>query len=234
MKHKTRCLALLLALVLAVALAVPALAALNRKTIEVYTGVNIYVDDYLLEPKDANGNPVEAFVYNGTTYLPVRAVGEAVGKTVQWEGKTNSVYLGKHTGDTPAVWLEDLDYFTGEHISTSDPEAKVDNLGNTYDHATSENIYNTYLINGQYSAISGTIYQMYEYRSSTMRRATLRIYGDDELLYEAQVTGGVEPIDFYVDLTGVLKLTVDFYQERLTMFNHWDNESALGNCGLWT
>jgi uncharacterized secreted protein with C-terminal beta-propeller domain len=52
--------------------------------------VNIYVDDVKLEPKDANGNPVEACVYNGTTYLPVRAVGEAYGKVVQWDGSTQS------------------------------------------------------------------------------------------------------------------------------------------------
>lgn len=91
----------------------PGLAALAGKTIQVFTGVDIYIDDVKLIPKDANGNPVEVFVYNGTTYLPVRAVGEAVGKAVQWEGKTNSVYLGKHTGEKPAVWLKDLDYFTG-------------------------------------------------------------------------------------------------------------------------
>ncbi|NLK44698.1 MAG: hypothetical protein GX300_09930 [Tissierellia bacterium] len=58
----------------------PSLAAIYEKQITVSTGVNIYVDDERLDPIDANGNPVEAFIYNGTTYLPVRAVAEALGK----------------------------------------------------------------------------------------------------------------------------------------------------------
>ena len=37
----------------------------------------------------------EPFIYNGTTYLPIRAVGEAVGKEVTWNGGTNTVYLGE-------------------------------------------------------------------------------------------------------------------------------------------
>lgn len=36
----------------------------------------------------------EPFIYNGTTYLPIRAVGEAVGKEVTWDSATNTVYLG--------------------------------------------------------------------------------------------------------------------------------------------
>lgn len=35
----------------------------------------------------------EPFIYDGTTYLPVRAVGEAVGKNVGWDGVTQTVTL---------------------------------------------------------------------------------------------------------------------------------------------
>lgn len=83
----------------------PTLAALASKTIQVYTGVNVYVDDQLIQPKDANGDPVEVFAYNGTTYLPVRAIGQALGKTIQWDGATNSVYVGRHTKKTKNVTL---------------------------------------------------------------------------------------------------------------------------------
>lgn len=86
-----------LVIALAVSLITPTPGALTEKTIEVYTGVNIYIDDVKLNPTDAKGNPVETFVYNGSTYLPVRAIGEAVGRNVRWDGKTNSVYL---TGKT--------------------------------------------------------------------------------------------------------------------------------------
>lgn len=212
-------------------IALPSMAALTGKMIEVYTGVNIYIDDIKLDPKDANGNPVEAFVYEGTTYLPVRAVGEAVGKTVQWEGKTGSVYLGKHTGEKPAVWLNDLDYFTGrdwDFKSTS-----KDNLGNTQTNvlvAESKAMDNVYKINGQYSMISGTLYQAYWARSNE-GKGTLEIYGDGNLLYSATTNSGIEPIDFSVDLKGVLELRIRFYGA----FESWRPDYAeIADCGLWT
>ena len=44
-------------------------------------------------PKDATGKTVEPFIIDGTTYLPVRAVGEAMGLDVDWNGDTNTVLL---------------------------------------------------------------------------------------------------------------------------------------------
>ena len=52
-----------------------------------------------IEPADATGKIVEPFIYDGTTYLPVRAVGEAIGKSVTSDGATQSVYLGDKPGD---------------------------------------------------------------------------------------------------------------------------------------
>lgn len=216
----------LLVAMLASSIVTPALGALAAKTIQVYTGVNVYVDDVKVNPKDANGNPVEVFVYNGTTYLPIRAIGEALGKPVQWEGKTSSAYVGKHQGDKPAVWLKDLDYFTGSKIGVG---TKTDNLGQVrnqsvfYDDRYSGN---TYLLNGQYTAISGTLFQIYEKRSKS-DEATLQIYGDGKLLYQAKMSSGVQPIDFFVDITGVLKLEVRFD-------NGWNYTAAVADLGLWT
>jgi SLAP domain-containing protein len=73
-----------------------AFAALGSKTIQVSTGVNILIDGEKLEPKDANGNPVETFVYNGTTYLPVRAVSEAFGKLVSYDAQTQTVSIRRN------------------------------------------------------------------------------------------------------------------------------------------
>jgi hypothetical protein len=49
----------------------------------------------------------EPFTYNGTTYLPVRAVAEAVGKDVTWDGTTKTVYLGEKPADTSASKTKD-------------------------------------------------------------------------------------------------------------------------------
>lgn len=232
-------LVLLLAAVLAFQLVMPALAALAGKTIQVFTGVDIYVDDVKLEPRDANGNPVEVFVYNGTTYLPVRAVGEAVGKTVQWDSRTSSVYLGKHTGEKPAVWLKDLDYFTGKKFITLSSDK--DNLGQARTNCmigrsylssgTSDDYWhNTYRINGQYRFITGTLYQRYDYRSDASQ-GYIKIYGDGELLYEATMDKGVDPIDFCVDIQGVLELSIEYGAK-----GEWILAvgTAIADCGLWT
>ena len=77
------------------------LAKSGTEVIEaLYNNIKIYVDGVKIEAKDATGKTVEAFIYDGTTYLPVRAVGEAIGKTVTWDGETQSVYLGNKPGDS--------------------------------------------------------------------------------------------------------------------------------------
>ncbi len=59
-----------------------------------YNNIKIVVDGSAITPKDASGNTVEPFVYNGTTYLPVRAIATALGKEVTWDSSANTVYLG--------------------------------------------------------------------------------------------------------------------------------------------
>lgn len=99
----------LISLVLAVLLSFailtgPVLAASATRTISAaYCGVSLYVEGNLIIPKDAAGNVVEPFLYNGTTYLPVRAVSEAMGKQVKWDGAASSVYIyGSATPTAPS------------------------------------------------------------------------------------------------------------------------------------
>lgn len=74
-------------------------AGVTTKNISVtYRNIKLVVDGAQVTPKDANGAVVEPFVYNGTTYLPVRAVGNAIGKQVSWDGNTNTVYIGANLG----------------------------------------------------------------------------------------------------------------------------------------
>ena len=214
----------------------PALAALTSKNIKVSTGVNLYVDDNKFIPKDVNGNPVEVFIYNGTTYLPARALSEVVGKPIQWEGATSSVYIGKHSSSTPAVLLQDLDYYTGGTVYTE--TSLKDNLGNTrynvvssFSSLSSESRTNVYKINGEYTKISGTLFQRYEYRDRKSSGATLKIYGDGKLLYTAEMTGGMNPIDFSINLTGVLGLKIYFHSGSAS---GGAATAAIANFGLYT
>ena len=69
-------------------------AITGTKTIEVlYNNVKVYKDNVLCELKDANGTVIEPFIYNGTTYMPVRGTAYIAGMEVTWDGRTQSVYL---------------------------------------------------------------------------------------------------------------------------------------------
>ena len=74
----------------------PVASALTQKNITVRRGVTIYVDDQKIKPGDSNGNPVEPRLYNGTTYLPIRAVSAALNVPIAWDGTMSSAYLGQH------------------------------------------------------------------------------------------------------------------------------------------
>jgi hypothetical protein len=56
-------------------------------------------------PKDANGKVLSPITYNNINYLPVRAVAEATGMTVVWDGTTQTIHLS-HTPETYDTILE--------------------------------------------------------------------------------------------------------------------------------
>lgn len=60
-----------------------------------YNNIKIVMDGKQVDPTDANGKSVKPFVFDGTTYLPVRAVAKVLGVDVTWDGLTGTIYLGK-------------------------------------------------------------------------------------------------------------------------------------------
>ena len=56
-----------------------------RKTIAVTSGVNVEFNNEAIDMTDANGKAVEAFIYNGTTYVPIRAVSNAFGADIGYD-----------------------------------------------------------------------------------------------------------------------------------------------------
>lgn len=70
------------------------LASTGTRSIEVlYDNIKVYKDNVLCELKDSNGKVIEPFIYEGTTYMPVRGTANLAGMDVTWDGPTNSVYL---------------------------------------------------------------------------------------------------------------------------------------------
>ena len=92
--YRSRLLAFVLVVALFAAAAVPAYAAvMTAKNIDVYTGVRIMVNGRELHPADVKGKELETFIYQGTTYVPLRAVSEALGAEVTWGADDKMVYI---------------------------------------------------------------------------------------------------------------------------------------------
>ena len=82
------------AAVLTVGLMGTAAATVGRQTVEVdYNNIKVTLDGQAVELMDATGAAVEPFTINGTTYLPVRAVSNALGLDVNWDASTSTVVL---------------------------------------------------------------------------------------------------------------------------------------------
>lgn len=56
-------------------------------------GIKVSLDGKQLDLKSADGQPVHLVVYNGTTYLPVRAFSNAFGLHVDWDSSSRTVVL---------------------------------------------------------------------------------------------------------------------------------------------
>jgi len=77
-------------------------AAVRTETINVtFRNIQIVIDGEIVIPRDVHGNIVEPFVWNGTTYLPVRAIADALGNEVDWDDETSTVYLDSGATPTP-------------------------------------------------------------------------------------------------------------------------------------
>ncbi len=216
MKFNFRSLLLLPAAVLALSL--PAAAKQAVETAELtFKNIVVYADGQLVDTTGA-----EPFIYNGTTYLPVRTVAEALGKEVNWVGETSTVYLGA----MPSVYvetdtlLEDMYSYNSTFTKVEHVKTGTDNMNNKYQTGCIFNCTTSgkdndntveYSLNGKYSAFEGTVAVPYVERNQN-RSKILKVYGDGDLLYTfGEMTSGSEPEPFSIDISNVsvLKLEIE-------------------------
>jgi hypothetical protein len=203
---------------LTVSMTVPAVAASIQKQITAYyNGIKIYIDGELITPKDGNGKIVEPFVSDGTTYLPVRAVGEAFGKSVEWDGTTQSVYIGQKPGAVqyltdicPAYQVSGSDY--KEYSALKSGGAESFSLGGVkyLDGITLpvfEGRWGVYNFNSQYTSLSGVICHL-DGTDSISDGGSIQFFCDDMLVKEIQVSTDMFPENFSISLVGVNQLKI--------------------------
>lgn len=158
-----------------------AFAAETTKNVQIqFDNIQLVVDGVPITPKDANGSRIEPFIYNGTTYLPIRAVGEAIGKQVTWDGATKTVYLGEAPNETnylvdvcPAY--DEVSYYSGK---TFEIDGEKYNSGSFYFTSPwTSKPYASFNLNGEYESLD----TMVGHTSSTKKEKIINIYLDGKL-----------------------------------------------------
>lgn len=188
-------------------------AATGMRSIDVmFDNIKIYMNGELVEPKDANGQTVEPFVYNGTTYLPVRAVSNAIGKDVSWDGVEKVVYLGAKPGSTEN-WLDvcgPYQYRNGTEYRLSDNKyftmsGKKYTNGFTLGQwdSNAEALFN---LNGKYNTLSFTVGHV-DGKDTTDR--TLNIYLDGIIAYTKELKYDDVAKKVTVPLNGALQMKIE-------------------------
>ncbi|MBQ4159805.1 MAG: NPCBM/NEW2 domain-containing protein [Clostridia bacterium] len=202
------------------------------ETINVYyDNIKILIDGIEYHPTDAHGETVEPFIYNGTTYLPVRAIANAFGKDVDWQPQTSIVTLGSNNYD----WLDQMGYvdyysstkndkmyaiaentemtdkskydrglrfFLCDHQMSASDTGVVELEDGTLECAQTV----TYLLNNQYNTFEGTIAG---FDCDKDASALIRFYGDGELIYTSPIiSAGTKSTKFNIPVDGYKLLKI--------------------------
>jgi len=122
---KKKIFALTMAGTLLTGAAIGASAAPITEKVTAYLNWGVKLENGGLEwtPKDAAGNKTPPITYNGSTYLPVRAVSDLLGVAVDWDKTSNKIYVGEKKDSVDLVAL-DLGDFLDAH-KTNDKQFTV-------------------------------------------------------------------------------------------------------------
>ncbi len=127
-----------------------------------YDNIKVYKDNVLCELKDVNGNVIEPFIYNGTTYMPVRGTANLADMEVTWDGASKSVYLWDEMVPEGTYLLEACPpYETSDcDIYLASDGNKFDMSGEKYSNGLELSYTGSYALfnlNSKYSTIECTI-----------------------------------------------------------------------------
>ena len=182
-------------------------------------GVKIVLDGKEFICTDANGNIVQPMIYNGTTYIPVRAVSSAFGKAVYWDGEEQTVYLGNMNGklENPTLKLEDIENIAEWKSSLVGEKNIFDNYGNFYDSCVRyknslskefANVCCETLLNKKYNTFKAILF--IPEKSNWEGDSSLKIIGDGKLLMEQVMNKTSEPVDIEVSVAGINNFKIIF------------------------
>ncbi len=95
--------------------------------------IKVYIDDEEIELKNANGGTVKPFIIDGTTFIPLRGVSQALGCQVEWDGSLQRVSIYQNIVSPNGATLDFLRPYEIERGFWTDAHLAYESDGNTID-----------------------------------------------------------------------------------------------------
>ncbi|MDR2166675.1 MAG: hypothetical protein LBE35_02335 [Clostridiales bacterium] len=177
---------------------------------EIFYGVNIIV----------NGRPLQAdgidrpFILDGRTFLPVRAISEALNVPVDWDGSTMTVHLGTGTAGRPLFETTPTSASSGITAVSGTMSGRSFNTifrASATNMATSSTGWGEFNLNGQFSTISGVLGRL----NDAAATSNIVFIGDNREIARFAVDGTTVAHEISVDVRGVLVLRVEILQNMV-------------------
>lgn len=179
-----------------------------------YDNIKVYKDNVLCELKDANGSTIEPFIYNGTTYMPVRGTASLADMQVTWDGASKSVYLWDEMVPSGTNFMQECPPYEKSGLSTylSTEGDTFEMGGKKYSdgmlaYGTSSYIHSKYAIfnlNSKYSTLKCTV--GHYYGSNEDKQVSFIV--DGNVVKTVDIPTGSLPIEVSVPLTYGLQLKI--------------------------
>jgi hypothetical protein len=160
------------------------------------------------------------FMMDGRTFLPVRAIAEAVDMPVDFDGSTNTVFLGNRNQAVRTSLRQAAPFFDrspnrNENVYFNDFNSMS---GVTYhntlafalgSHNGARTNFSLHNLNGQFRTLSGTLGRV---DGSSMRNVKVNFIGDGRLLqsYDLNATDMPTPVNVFVEGVQQLRIEVEF------------------------
>lgn len=213
--------------------------AANSSKIEVYFENIVYMFDGV--EKKPTGS--KGFIYDDTTYVPLRFVTETLGKKVSWQEDAKTIWIGQQppqsvdltdlpvSGQDEASGSLAIDSWSSAGHNTAAETAFTIN-GKTYKKGIGLYLHDipyppyirtggnaTYTLSGKYARLTGLIGAGNSTQDDTAE-GTLTMIGDGkELLSITGIAAKANPKKVDVDLTGIQELTIHFQSDRNGLIN---------------
>ena len=166
-------------------------AALKQVTAEVRPSVAILVDGVERTFYDASGREVHAIYYDGTHYLPVRAIGELMGKNVNWDSATRTITLSGPRTAAATVGTPDTKAVDASVTAQLRPDITivVDGTTRAFTDAKGSAVYPLLREGTNYLPVRAIGELMGKSVSWDSKSRTITLTGDDPLVTDADTFG---------------------------------------------